>query len=58
MYFNFQVGLRVHYRHFADDAPEFFAAKINRIETNIIGAEGSGLDDLVRIFMDPVITVL
>jgi hypothetical protein len=42
------VGLRVHYRHFADDAPEFFAAKIRRIENTDIDAEGSGFEDLVR----------
>ena len=40
------VGLRAHYQHFADDAPEFFSAKIARIRDTEIGSEGSGLEDL------------
>ncbi len=28
------VGLRVHYKHFADDAPDLFSSKISFIETN------------------------
>jgi hypothetical protein len=44
-----QVGLRVHYRHFADDSPEFYASKIRHIENTSIDNEGSGLEDLVSL---------
>lgn len=39
------VGLRVHYRHFADDAPELYASKISFIEKNAV-------DDLDLVFSD------
>ena len=47
--FFLQVGLRVHYRHFADDSPEFYASKIRHIENTSIDNEGSGLEDLVSL---------
>jgi len=40
------VGLRVHYKHFADDFPEFYASKIRLILNESVEEEGSGLDDL------------
>ena len=40
------VGLRVNYRHFADDAPELYASKISLIETSDVDDPASGLDDL------------
>lgn len=40
------VGLRVNYRHFADDAPELFKSKIRLIETSDIDEPNSGFDDL------------
>ncbi len=40
------VGLRVHYRHFADDAPDFYASKIRLIENTHIEDPDGGLDDL------------
>lgn len=44
--FDDQVGLRVHFRHFADDAPQYYTSKIRVIETTRLGDGNSGLDDL------------
>lgn len=40
------VGLRVNFRHFANDAPEFYASKISLIESCDVDDPNSGLDDL------------
>jgi len=40
------VGLRVHYRHFADDAPLYYTSKICAIETTCLSEGNSGLEDL------------
>ena len=40
------VGLRVNYRHFADDAPDLYKSKIRLIEGSDIDEPDSGFDDL------------
>ena len=40
------VGLRVNFRHFADDAPEFYTSKIQFIENTDLDDPNSGIDDL------------
>lgn len=40
------VGLRVHYRHFSYDAPEYFSTKIRMIENTQLDGQDNGLEDL------------
>ena len=40
------VGLRVNFRHFADDAPEFYTSKIRFIENTNLDDPDCGMDDL------------
>ncbi len=40
------VGLRVNFRHFAHDAPQFYSSKIQLIENSNIDDPDLGLDDL------------